>query len=79
MFSCTEPTQMLTSVQTAQLIGVKPQTLRLWRFQGKGPEYVRLGDSLKAPVRYFESAILDWLNARRYSSTTEESEMQGAA
>ena len=78
MFSCTEPAQLLTSAQTAQLIGLKPQTLRVWRLKGKGPKYIRLGDSLKAPVRYFESAILDWLSARRFSSTTEESEMQGA-
>jgi len=79
MFSCTEPAQLLTSVQTAQLIGVKPQTIRLWRLQGKGPTYVRLGDSPKARVGYFESDILDWLNNRRFSSTSEETVLQGAA
>ena len=79
MFSCNESTQLLTSAQTAHLIGVKPQTIRLWRLQGKGPEYFRLGDSPKAPVRYSESAILDWLNQRRFSSTSEETEFQGVA
>ncbi len=79
MFSCTEPAQLLTSVQTAKLIGLKPQTLRVWRLQGKGPEYIRLGDSPKAPVRYFESDILDWLNNRRFSSTSEETESQRVA
>jgi len=79
MLSCNETTQLLTSVQTAQLIGVKPQTIRLWRLQGKGPTYVRLGDSPKARVGYFESDILDWLNNRRFSSTSEETVLQGAA
>ena len=73
MFSCNEPTQLLSSAQTAQLIGVKAQTLRLWRLQGKGPRYIRLGDSPKARVGYSDSDILDWLNARRFSSTSEES------
>jgi len=79
MDSCTEPTQLLTSTQTAHLIGLKPQTLRVWRLQGKGPEYIRLGNSVKARVGYSETAILDWLNARRFSSTTEETELRGAA
>ncbi len=79
MFSCNEPTQLLTSAQTAKLIGVKPQTLRLWRLQGRGPSYIRLGDSPKAGVRYSELDILDWLKARRFSSTSEETEFQGVA
>jgi len=61
MFSCNDSTQLYTSTQTAQLIGVKPQTLRVWRLHGKGPRYIRLGDSSKARVGYFESDILDWL------------------
>ncbi len=76
MFSCNESTQLLTSAQTAELFGFKPQTLRAWRLRGKGPPYIRLGDSSKAPVGYFESDILDWLNERRFSSTTEETESQ---
>jgi len=79
MFSCTEPTQLFTSAQTAQLIGVKPQTIRLWRLHGKGPTYVRLGDSPKARVGYFESDILEWLTNRRFSSTSEETESQRVA
>ncbi len=78
--SCLEATDhLLTSIQTAELIGIKPQTLRSWRLYGKGPQYVRLGDSPKARVGYFESDILDWLNARKFSSTSEETEFQGAA
>ena len=79
MFSCNESTQLLTSAQTAQRIGVKSQTLRTWRLHGKGPMYVRLGDSSKARVGYFESDILEWLTNRRFSSTSEETEFQGVA
>jgi predicted DNA-binding transcriptional regulator AlpA len=76
MSRLTEADQLLTSIRTAERIGVKPQTLRLWRHQGKGPQYIRLGDTSKARVGYFESDILDWLNERRFSSTTEETESQ---
>ena len=79
MFTRGDSIQLLTSVQTAKLIGVKPQTLRLWRLQGRGPSYIRLGDSPKAGVRYSELDILDWLKARRFSSTSEETEFQGVA
>jgi len=79
MSRLTEADQLLTSIQTAEHIGVKPQTLRLWRHQGKGPQYIRLGDTSKARVGYSESDILDWLNARRFSSTSEESTIQGVA
>jgi len=80
MMSCLEATDhLLTSIQTAELIGIKPQTLRSWRLYGKGPTYVRLGDSPKARVGYFESDIFEWLSKRRFSSTSEETESQRVA
>ena len=79
MSRLTETDHLLTSIQTAERIGVKPQTLRLWRHQGKGPHFVRLGDTSKARVGYFESDILAWLKKRRYSSTSEETVQRGMA
>lgn len=33
----------LTDVQAAKALGVSPATMRMWRFKGRGPRYVKLG------------------------------------
>jgi hypothetical protein len=35
-----EPIILVSSKRVTELIGVKPQTLRLWRYAGKGPRYI---------------------------------------
>ena len=45
--------KLLTDEQVAERWGLKVQTLRNWRFQGRGPAYLKLG----AAVRYDESVI----------------------
>jgi transposase-like protein len=64
---------MLTTSQTALRLGVRPQTLRKWRLLGKGPKYIRLGESSGSRVSYRLSEIEDWLGRHSYSSTSEES------
>jgi hypothetical protein len=44
-----EPIILISSKRAAELIGVKPQTLRLWRYAGKGPRYIRLGENRYCP------------------------------
>ena len=60
----------LNNEQAANLIGIKPITLRIWRVHGKGPNFVKLGDNKRAGVVYFESDVLTWLEARKFSSTS---------
>ncbi|MCP4600902.1 MAG: helix-turn-helix domain-containing protein [Proteobacteria bacterium] len=64
--------QLLNTAQTATLLGIKPNTLRIWRVNGRGPRYFRFGDSLKSQVRYRLSAVESWLADRSFSSTSEE-------
>lgn len=60
----------LNSEQAANMIGIKPITLRIWRVHGKGPKFVKLGDSKRAGVVYFESDVLAWLEGRKFASTS---------
>ncbi|WP_094288413.1 helix-turn-helix transcriptional regulator [Mycobacterium lehmannii] len=45
------------SAVAAPMIGVEPQTLKLWRRKGVGPRYVKFGNR----VRYRVSDIEAWL------------------
>ncbi|POX87614.1 transcriptional regulator [Mycobacterium kansasii] len=46
------------STVAAPMIGVEPQTLKLWRRKGIGPRYVKFGNR----VRYRVSDIEAWLS-----------------
>ncbi len=49
--------QLLTSAEAASLLGLKEQTLALWRSSGGGPEYIKTGRK----VRYRPEAIQDYI------------------
>ena len=50
----------LTTQEFADLIHVKHQTVRRWRFKHKGPAYIKVGSK----VIYSEKDIENWLDAR---------------
>ena len=59
--------KLLTNNETASLIGLKPNTLEIWRWQGKGPIYRKVGRL----VRYVESDVLQWLDAQARHNTSQ--------
>jgi len=61
---------LLDNEQTATLLGIKPNTLEIWRHKGKGPEFLKLGNAPQAPVRYLRSKVVEWLEKRLYASTS---------
>lgn len=61
---------LLDNEQTAALLGIKPNTLEVWRCKGKGPAFVKMGDTPQAPVRYLRSALIDWLARQSFASTS---------
>ncbi|MBM4373361.1 MAG: transcriptional regulator [Deltaproteobacteria bacterium] len=65
-------TILISSAQAAVALGVKIQTLRAWRVQGKGPRYVRLGDNRLGRVGYRPEDVAAWIDARVAASTSEE-------
>lgn len=66
----TELADLLTNEQAAALLGVKPNTLKVWRHKGKGPAFIKLGDTPQAPVRYLHATVADWLAAKTFASTS---------
>ena len=44
----------------AELLGLAPITLRLWRSVGKGPPFVKCGSA----VRYRAEDLKEWVNAQ---------------
>lgn len=61
--------KLLTNKDAAALLGLKPNTLDIWRIQGKGPIYRKVGRS----VRYAESDVTDWLEGTKCKSTSDYS------
>jgi hypothetical protein len=61
--------EYLTTAQAAELLRVRPQTLRKRRCTGDSPPFIRF-----SPCRclYSRAAILTWLADRSFASTSEE-------
>ncbi|MGT2505501.1 helix-turn-helix transcriptional regulator [Cupriavidus basilensis] len=60
--------KLLTNTQTADLLGLRSNTLEIWRTQGKGPVYRKIGRA----VRYAEPDVLAWLDAQTRTSTSQQ-------
>lgn len=63
--------ELLTSEQTAAILGLKPNCMDIWRLRGKGPKFIKLGDKKQSPVRYRRSDIDAWLETNTFASTSE--------
>lgn len=62
--------KLLTNQQTADMLGVKRNTLEIWRLHGKGPRFRKLGAGKQAPVRYVEDDVVAWLDGQSFASTS---------
>ncbi len=67
---------IFSSNETAVMLGVKPQTLRIWRLKGIGPAYIRYGGK-SGRVVYRLQDIEEWLASNRFFSTTQETVADG--
>ncbi len=59
----------LTTRQAAALIGLKKNTLEIWRIRGGGPRYIKFGRA----VRYRQSDLETYIEAQTRQSTSQES------
>lgn len=64
----TEECMLLNTEQAAKRFGLSPRTLERYRVTGEGPEFVKLGHS----VRYSASALNRWLKGRTRRSTSDD-------
>lgn len=51
----------VNDVEAAKIAGLSPQTLRNWRQLGRGPNYIKLGRS----VRYSLADLISWLESHK--------------
>lgn len=63
--------KLLTSAETAELLGILPNTLEIWRSKGKGPRFLKMGPRKQDAVRYAEADVLAWIEERTCSNTSQ--------
>ena len=63
------PDELLVTNQLADEFDLSARTIEGWRTTGKGPPYIRCGGRV---VRYRRGDVVDWLMARRFTSTSAE-------
>ena len=49
--------ELLSSREAAELLGIKPATLDIWRSQGKGPKYLKFGHAVRYAIDDVEAYI----------------------
>lgn len=59
----------LTTNEAAARLRITPQVLRIWRYQGKGPRYVKPS---RSRCLYAEEDLEAFMRERTFSSTAEE-------
>jgi len=64
------PEDLPNSAETAAILGIKLNTLEIWRIRGNGPAYIKLGNDGRAPVRYRRADIIAWIDQRVRASTS---------
>lgn len=74
----TDPLTLLSTSAAADRLGLKPQTLRLWRLRGCGPAYIRLSGST-GRCGYRPADIDRWLADRTFTSTAAETVARASA
>lgn len=56
-------TELLTTAEAAQVLGVQPQSLAVWRLRGENLPFIKVGRL----VRYRRSDVEKWLEAQTIS------------
>lgn len=60
--------KLLTTKQTAEFLGLSPNTLSQWRYLKRGPSFKKLGRS----VLYVESDLMEYLDKQTRTSTSHQ-------
>ena len=60
-------TEVMTTIEAAEYVGLKKPTMERFRFLGQGPAYCKLGGA----VRYRKKDLDAWLDSRAVNSVEE--------
>jgi len=61
-----DPDQLLTEKETAELICYSHRALQNWRVRGGGPKYVKVS---ARSIRYQRRDVLNWIEERKRKHT----------
>ena len=64
----------LKDVEAAAFLGVKPQTMRVWRHKNIGPKFVRVSRNV---VRYLVKDLEEFMASRTVETTQPDLEPAG--
>lgn len=56
-----------TTREAADRLGLKPNTLEVWRVQGRGPRFIKI----EGAVRYDDDDLAAYEEENRFNSTSE--------
>jgi predicted DNA-binding transcriptional regulator AlpA len=59
------PSRLLTETDVARYLNVSTAAVRRWRYENRGPEYLKIG----ASVRYRPASVDMWLDSRVASTS----------
>ena len=59
---------LITETHAANILGLKVATLRRWRWVGRGPQFIKVGEA----VRYDPADIHQFIEAGRRRSTSDD-------
>jgi hypothetical protein len=59
------PNERVSDKIASDILGTKPQTMRRWRFEGRGPRYCKIG----ALVRYKVADLEEFISQRIIETT----------
>ncbi len=63
---------MVSETVAAEIIGARPATLRRWRFDGKGPRYLKIGDLCRYRIsdldEFLERCTVETRDSRRQAA-----------
>ncbi len=60
--------QLLNNDETADMLNVSRRTLPVWRVQGRGPKFIKIGKL----VRYERTEIEAWILANTHANTSRQ-------
>lgn len=56
---------IMTSQQVAELLSLTDHTVRVWRTQGEGPKWFKVGTKA---IRYHRADVEAWINEQRQAA-----------
>lgn len=51
--------ELVNSKRAAEILSTTPGSLAQWRYEGRGPAYVKIGKSIRYPVHELEKFLAD--------------------